>query len=96
MLLLLVTFIYKLSLILLRRYNCGIFHQTNFEFLKEKYADKNTGDINIPEIWLFIIGAVIAAFAISIGMGGAMFLTPLLVGVLGADIKRQSRWGCFL
>ncbi|MDD5786866.1 hypothetical protein [Campylobacter lanienae] len=80
----------------MRRYNCGIFHQNNFEFLKEKYADKNTGDINIPEIWLFIIGAVIAAFAISIGMGGAMFLTPLLVGVLGADIKRQSRWGCFL
>lgn len=38
---------------------------------------------------------MIAAFAISIGMGGAMFLTPLLVGVLGADIKKAISLGLF-
>ena len=67
----------------------------NFYRLLRINIHENTGDVNIPEIWLFIIGAVIAAFAISIGMGGAVFLTPLLVGVLGVDITKAISLGLF-
>ena len=44
---------------------------------------------------LFIIGAIIAAVAISIGMGGAVFLTPILVSFLGVDIKKSVSLGLF-
>ena len=44
---------------------------------------------------LFILGAVIGAVAISIGMGGAVFLMPILVGFLGVDIKKAVSLGLF-
>ncbi|MCI6988218.1 MAG: sulfite exporter TauE/SafE family protein [Campylobacter sp.] len=44
---------------------------------------------------LFIIGLIIGAFAISMGIGGAMFLTPVLVGFLGVDIKKAVSMGLF-
>jgi len=37
---------------------------------------------------LFIVGVVIGAIAISTGTGGAIFLTPVLVGFLNWDIKK--------
>ncbi|MDD2384058.1 MAG: sulfite exporter TauE/SafE family protein [Sulfurospirillaceae bacterium] len=37
---------------------------------------------------LFVIGAAIGAIAISLGTGGAIFLTPILVGFLHWDIKK--------
>lgn len=67
----------------------------NFYRLLRTNVYESTSDVNIPEIWLFVIGAVIASFAISIGMGGAVFLTPLLVGVLGVDIKKAISLGLF-
>ena len=44
---------------------------------------------------LFILGAVIGAVAISIGMGGSVFLMPILVGFLGVDIKKAVSLGLF-
>jgi uncharacterized membrane protein YfcA len=37
---------------------------------------------------LFIVGVVIGAIAISTGTGGAVFLTPVLVGFMNWDIKK--------
>ena len=44
---------------------------------------------------LFIIGFCIGAIAISMGVGGAIFLTPILVGFLGVDIKKAVSMGLF-
>ena len=44
---------------------------------------------------LFFIGFVIGAIALSMGVGGAVFLTPVLVGFLGVDIKRAVCMGLF-
>jgi uncharacterized membrane protein YfcA len=37
---------------------------------------------------LFFIGVFVGMIAISIGIGGALFLTPIMVGFLNFDIKR--------
>ena len=44
---------------------------------------------------LFFIGFAIGAIALSMGVGGAVFLTPILVGFLGVDIKRAVSMGLF-
>jgi len=43
---------------------------------------------NESKILLFIIGLFVGMAAISIGIGGALFLTPIMVGFLHFDIKR--------
>lgn len=43
---------------------------------------------NESKITLFIVGVVIGAIAISTGTGGAIFLTPVLVGFMNWDIKK--------
>ncbi len=43
----------------------------------------------IENVWLFfIIGVFIGVISMSIGIGGALFLTPILVGFLHFDIKK--------
>lgn len=44
---------------------------------------------------LFAIGFVIGAFAISIGIGGALLLTPVLVGFLHFDLKKAVSTALF-
>ncbi|MBO7476084.1 MAG: sulfite exporter TauE/SafE family protein [Campylobacter sp.] len=44
---------------------------------------------------LFVIGFCIGAVAISMGVGGAIFLTPILVGFLGVDIKKAVSMSLF-
>ncbi|MSN96840.1 sulfite exporter TauE/SafE family protein [Campylobacter sp. FMV-PI01] len=44
---------------------------------------------------LFVIGFLIGMFAISMGIGGAMFLTPILVGFMGYDLKKAVSMGLF-
>lgn len=43
---------------------------------------------NESKALLFIVGVVIGAIAISTGTGGAIFLTPVLVGFMNWDIKK--------
>ncbi len=40
------------------------------------------------KVLLFFTGMVVGSIAISIGIGGALFLTPIMVGFLNFDIKR--------
>ena len=44
--------------------------------------------IEIRKIWLFLIGFFVGAMALSIGIGGALLVTPVLVGFFRYDIKR--------
>lgn len=43
---------------------------------------------NESKIVLFMVGVIIGAIAISTGTGGAVFLTPVLVGFMNWDIKK--------
>ncbi len=53
------------------------------------------GNANPHGAVLFFIGFAIGAIALSMGVGGAVFLTPILVGFLGVDIKRAVCMGLF-
>jgi len=44
---------------------------------------------------LFIIGMVVGAFSISIGVGGSLLLTPILVGFLHVRLKEAIAAGLF-
>lgn len=50
---------------------------------------------NPPKYILLLVGFVVAMLAISMGVGGAIFLTPILVGFLGVDIKKSISMGLF-
>ena len=50
---------------------------------------------SLPKAMLFIIGAIIGLIAISIGVGGAIILIPLLSGVLHYPIKKSVSAGLF-
>jgi uncharacterized membrane protein YfcA len=47
------------------------------------------------KLLLFVIGIFVGAFAISIGVGGSILLTPILVGFLHYDMKKASSLGLF-
>jgi len=44
---------------------------------------------------LFGVGLVIGMISLSMGVGGAVFLTPILVGFMRYDIKRAVSMGLF-
>lgn len=47
------------------------------------------------KLFLFIVGALIGAIAMSIGVGGSILLTPLLVRFLNYDLKKATSLGLF-
>ncbi len=51
-------------------------------------------EINSPVLF-YLIGLSIGSVAISIGIGGAMFLTPILVGFLHVELKKAVSMGLF-
>lgn len=57
-------------------------------------TDKARKEIN-SKLLLFLIGFFIGLFCVSIGIGGGVFLTPILVGFLGYDIKKAVSMGLF-
>ena len=59
---------------------------TTYKFFSAPIEPKSTP--NESKVLLFIVGVVIGAIAISTGTGGAIFLTPVLVGFMNWDIKK--------
>lgn len=57
-----------------------------YKFFTAPIEPKSTP--NESKSMLFIVGVVIGAIAISTGTGGAIFLTPVLVGFMNWDIKK--------
>lgn len=47
------------------------------------------------KVFLFLIGFIIGAIAMSIGVGGSVMLTPILVGYLFYNLKDASSLGLF-
>lgn len=67
------------------------------KFFFSQESDKNgkaKKEINSKPL-LFLLGLFIGAFAVSTGVGGAVFLTPILVGFMGFDIKKAISMGLF-
>ncbi len=62
------------------------FFMTPIHVEEEKY---------IPNYYYFLAGMFVGVIAISLGIGGAIFLVPLLVGVLHIDIKKAVSMGLF-
>lgn len=57
---------------------------------------KDNGEIKILNpLLLFAVGGVIGVFAISLGVGGSIMLTPILVGFLHYPIKKAVSAGLF-
>jgi len=50
---------------------------------------------SLSKVLLFMIGVVIGIFAITLGIGGSIILTPLLVGLLHYPIKKAVSAGLF-
>lgn len=69
-----------------------------FSLFRLFFSHTHEDDNNQREInkWLlFIIGLFIGIFAISLGIGGSLILTPLLVGLLHYPLKKAISAGLF-
>ena len=58
-------------------------------------AEHNEESKKQNKLVLFIIGFIIGIFAMSIGVGGSILLTPILVGFLRYDLKSATSLGLF-
>ena len=63
-------------------------------FFSQNHED-DTQTKSLSKILLFGIGLVIGIFAITLGIGGSIILTPLLVGLLHYPIKKAVSAGLF-
>jgi len=60
-----------------------------------KSVEKSTIRVDISPIKLFVIGALIGLFAISVGVGGALLLIPILVGYFSYSTQKAAVAGLF-
>ena len=63
-------------------------------FFSENHEDDSQTK-SLSKILLFLIGLIIGIFAITLGIGGSIILTPLLVGLLHYPIKKAVSAGLF-
>ncbi|OPX27840.1 MAG: hypothetical protein B1H07_00120 [Campylobacteraceae bacterium 4484_166] len=60
-------------------------------FKKQKYETNKEKNL----LWLFVVSMFIGLFFISLGIGGAILLTPFLMLYLNIDLKLSSSYGLF-
>ncbi|NLK66723.1 MAG: sulfite exporter TauE/SafE family protein [Campylobacteraceae bacterium] len=60
-------------------------------FVAQPQAEKQIDS----KLLLFIIGVFIGVVGVSMGIGGGVLLTPILVGFLGYDVKKAVSMGLF-
>ncbi len=65
-----------------------------YRLFSAKLSDTNEVKILSPII-LFMVGSTIGVFAISLGVGGSILLTPILAGFLHYPIKKAVSAGLF-
>nr|WP_100591056.1 sulfite exporter TauE/SafE family protein [Campylobacter lanienae] len=63
------------------------------KFFQADVVNENPKDIS--KFIMFGVGVLVGAVAISAGIGGALFLTPIFVGFLKMDIKKAISIGLF-
>jgi len=66
-----------------------------FRLFFTKLTENEDDIVDINKWILFLIGFLIGIFSISLGIGGAIILTPLLVGFLHYPIKKAVSAGLF-
>ena len=66
-----------------------------FRLFYSKNHEDDTATKTLSRTLLFSIGLVIGIFAITLGIGGSVILTPLLVGILHYPIKKAVSAGLF-
>lgn len=66
-----------------------------FRLIFSKVHDDDTVTKTLNKGLLFLIGLVIGIFSITLGVGGSIVLTPLLVGLLHYPIKKAVSAGLF-
>ena len=67
-----------------------------FAILKFFYAPHQTDKEEINNKFLFLlIGFIVGIIAISVGVGGAVMITPILVGILNYDLKKAVSLSLF-
>jgi len=66
-----------------------------FRLLFSKNHEDDTQTKSLSKALLFTIGLIIGIFAITLGVGGSIVLTPLLVGLLHYPIKKAVSAGLF-
>ncbi len=60
-----------------------------------KHHEEGTATKTLPKALLFGIGLVVGIFSITLGVGGSIIITPLLVGMLHYPIKKAVSAGLF-
>lgn len=60
-----------------------------------KKSVENTQEKKLPQTLLFFVGMFIGLFAISIGVGGSILVTPILVGLFHFELKKAVSMGLF-
>ena len=66
-----------------------------FRLFFSKNHEDDSQTKSLSKALLFVIGLVIGIFAITLGIGGSIILTPLLVGLLHYPIKKAVSAGLF-
>lgn len=66
-----------------------------FRLFFSKLVGEDAQTRSINKFLLFFIGVVIGIFAITLGVGGSIVLTPILVGLLHYPIKKAVSAGLF-
>ncbi|CAA6828224.1 MAG: Arginine/ornithine antiporter ArcD [uncultured Sulfurovum sp.] len=73
----------------------GILTFALFRLFFSQHHEDDSKTKTLPKPVLFIIGLLTGIFAITLGIGGSIILTPLLVGILHYPIKKAVSVGLF-
>lgn len=73
----------------------GLLFFALFRLLTAKHVEDDSETRTVNKALLFSIGVVIGVFAITLGVGGSIVLTPILVGLLHYPIKKAVSAGLF-
>ncbi|HIP41996.1 MAG TPA: sulfite exporter TauE/SafE family protein, partial [Campylobacterales bacterium] len=66
-----------------------------YRLFSAKVKDDNSVVKTLDPLVLFTVGGIIGLFAISLGVGGSILLTPILAGFLHYPIKKAVSAGLF-
>ena len=67
-----------------------------FSLIKLYFSPNSDGsNANNSVFLLFLVGVFVGVFAISIGIGGGVFIAPILVGFLRYELKKAVSMGVF-
>lgn len=73
----------------------GILIFALFRLFFSKNHEDETQTKTLPKLLLFSMGVAIGIFSITLGIGGSIILTPLLVGLLHYPLKKAVSAGLF-